>query len=100
MRGQGKGGVGSLSDRLRLGEYYRERYFRAALSVAPFAAAAWWVNGNLPAANLAVFFLQVAALTALYVPCAFLIILNKGARQLVLNRFGLGARRSAASRPG
>ncbi|MBX3703155.1 MAG: oligosaccharide flippase family protein [Steroidobacteraceae bacterium] len=79
-----------------LAEYYAQAYLRPALAIAPFAAAAWWVQQDLPAPNLAVFFLHMAVLTAIYAPCAFLIVLNARERQFVLERIGL----RAALRPG
>lgn len=76
-----------------LPEYYAHAYLRPAIAIAPFAAAAWWVHGNLPAGNLAVFFLHMIALTAIYVPCAFFIVLNGAERRIVLERTGLSGRR-------
>lgn len=73
-------------------EFYAHTYLRPMVAIAPYAAAAWWVGGNLPAGNLAVFFLHMIALTAIYVPCAFFIVLNAAERGYVLDRMGVTGR--------
>ena len=78
-----------------LPEYYAHTYLRPALAIAPFAAAAWWVRASLPASNLAVFFLQMIALVAIYLPCAFFIVLNARERRFVLERMGVFGRRQS-----
>ena len=72
-----------------LPQYYAHAYLRPAFAIAPFAAAAWWVNSNLPASNLAVFFLHMIGLTAIYLPCAYFIVLDATERQFVLGRMGI-----------
>ena len=74
---------------LGLAEYYLNAYLRPALAIAPFAAAAWWVRNQLPASSLAGFFLHMIALMAIYVPCAFFIVLNATERRYVLERMRL-----------
>ncbi|MGE0759296.1 MAG: polysaccharide biosynthesis C-terminal domain-containing protein, partial [Pirellulaceae bacterium] len=78
-----------------LPEYYVHTYLRPALAIAPFAAAAWWVRASLPASNLAVFFLQMIALMAIYLPCAFFVVLNAAERRHMLERMGLSGRRQS-----
>jgi hypothetical protein len=77
---------------VRLPAYYVQAYVRPLIAVVPYAAAAWWVNSNAPAANLAIFFLHMIALTAVYLPCAFFIVLNQAERRFVLARMGLRLR--------
>lgn len=72
-----------------LWEYYEKVYLRPAAAIVPFAVVAWWLRDAHKAANLAEFFLQMAALTLLYAPCAFALVLDKSERRYVLRRFGL-----------
>jgi len=77
-----------------LPEYYLNAYLRPALAIAPFAAAAWWVRGNLPAANLFEFLLHMIGLTAIYLPCAYFIVLDAAERRMVRERMGLARKRA------
>jgi O-antigen/teichoic acid export membrane protein len=72
-----------------LPEYYAKVYLRPALAITPLVLAAVWLRGALPADNLLVFFGQAAALTAIYVPCAFAIVLSSEERRYVLQRVKL-----------
>lgn len=71
-----------------LAEYYAQAYIRPALAIVPFVLAALWLRDASPAGNLPLFFLQMIGLTAIYVPCAFAIVLNADERRNVLRRFG------------
>jgi O-antigen/teichoic acid export membrane protein len=69
-----------------LTEYYFKVYVRPGLAVAPVLLLAAWIRGAAPAGDLFVFFGQVAALVALYLPCAFLLVLDARERAYVLQR--------------
>lgn len=64
-------------------DYLWQVYVIPLLAAIPLAACAWWVINEFPAGNLAVFFLQVAALMVVYLPFVFLIVLTREERQLV-----------------
>lgn len=74
---------------MRLRDYYHHVYLRPLAAIAPFTLAALWVRDHLPASNLAVFFVHVAGLMCIYLPCAFFVILNARERRAVAQRMGL-----------
>lgn len=79
---------------IRLLQYYERAYLRPLVAIVPFAAAAMWVREEFPATDLLGFFLRIAALLAVYVPCAFAVVLSRDERRLVLARARLVRRRT------
>jgi O-antigen/teichoic acid export membrane protein len=69
-----------------LPRFYSQAYIRPLLAIAPFVAAAYWVEIAHPAQGLIGFFLRILGLLALYVPCAFAIVLDAKERRLIWNR--------------
>lgn len=73
---------------MRLRDYFHHVYLRPLAAIAPFTLAALWVREHLPASNLLVFFVHVAGLMCIYLPCAFFVILNADERRAVVQRMG------------
>jgi O-antigen/teichoic acid export membrane protein len=70
---------------LSLWTYFIGVYRGPLLAVMPFVAGAWLASKHLPAGNLLLFFLQVGALSALYVPCVYLLALERDEQAMVRN---------------
>lgn len=69
-----------------LPRFYSQAYVRPLLAIAPFVAAAYWIDSAYPAESLIGFFLRILGLLMLYLPCAFTIVLDAAERQLIWNR--------------
>lgn len=77
---------------LSLWRYFVGVYRGPLLASVPFLAGAWLLQRYLPAGNLAVFFVQIAALSAIYLPCVYLLALGAEEKQMVrgiLGKLGL-----------
>ena len=72
-----------------LARFYVEGYLRPLLAIIPMAILAWWVRVSFPASNLFYFFVQVALLCLVYLPCAFALILNADERLQIVQRLRL-----------
>lgn len=72
-----------------LTRFYVEGYLRPLLAVVPMAALAYWVRISYPASNLFYFFVQVALLCMVYLPCAFALILNADERLQIVKKLRL-----------
>lgn len=72
-----------------LTRFYIEGYLRPLLAIVPMAALAYWVRVSFPAANLWIFFGQVALLCLVYLPCAFGLILNANERLQLVKKLRL-----------
>jgi O-antigen/teichoic acid export membrane protein len=70
-------------------DFLENAYLRPLAAIVPFAVAALWVRAEYPASGLVGFFLRILALLLIYVPCAFLLVLNAEERRLILGRIGL-----------
>lgn len=73
---------------LDLVDYYDRAYLRPLMAVVPFAAGAYWLRTSAMPQSLPEFFAAIAALTAIYIPCAFGLGLNAPERALVMRRYG------------
>jgi O-antigen/teichoic acid export membrane protein len=72
-----------------LTRFYVEGYLRPLLAIVPMALLAWWVRVSFPAPNLWIFFGEVALLCLVYLPCAFILILNANERLQIVQRLRL-----------
>jgi O-antigen/teichoic acid export membrane protein len=69
---------------ISISQYFIRSYCRPLLAAVPFLVAALWVRNHWPAANLAVFFAQVAALCCVYVAAVYALALDPEERQMIL----------------
>lgn len=67
-------------------QFYECAYIRPLLGITPFAIAAYWIRDAYPAIDLPGFFFRVGALLLFYAPCAFVLVLDRTERTLVLIR--------------
>lgn len=69
-----------------LPQFYLHAYVRPLLAVTPFALATLWVRFQFAPANLPGFFMRIALLMTIYLPCAYAVVLSKQERSLVRER--------------
>jgi O-antigen/teichoic acid export membrane protein len=79
--------------KVSVGAFYAQAYLRPLASIAPFAAAAAWLRAFFAPSSLAGFFLQIAALLLIYLPCAYYVVLNAAERKLMVERVAAVRRR-------